>query len=779
MENYKIVGKPVPRKDALDKLTGSAIFGADVNQPGQLYAALYTSPWSYAKITCIDISEAKKVDGVKVILTGKDNLGCYGAFITDQPVFAVDVVRYEGEPVAAVAADTLEAALEAVKLIKVNYEVLTPVLTPRDALTEGSPILHDWSDYEMVGDACPIQGSNCADSFRLRRGDVAAGFAEADIIIDKHYHSKGIQHTTIEPHCSTAMYNSQGLTIWTPAQSPFMLRGQLAKLFKLNLNQVRLICTYVGGGFGSKYELRCEPIVAALAMKSKGRPVKLVLTRGEEFLLGGVRGPAYVHLKTGAKNDGTLVAYEIHVYYDTGAYTTTGPRITYNSGLAAGGPYNIPNVSVDAYTIVTNKQLTSAYRGFGVPEISWAYESQMDILAKELGMDPVELRLKNILHDGDKAATGEVLFSCGVKECLEEAARILDWKKGFKPGMGADGKLHGRGIAVTAKVTGTPSGSSVITKFNDDGTVTILQSGMEIGQGSNTTLPIIVAESMGLPLENVIVAPVDTMYTPYEKTTTGSRLTFHTGNSCLLACEDMKMQLITLAARHWKISEDKVSINDGILTGIKDSGTTISYPIKDIKKTGILHEREPITGRGAYSTINIFDKPDTETHQSKRTVAFWFWSAQGCEVEVDPETGKIEIVKFAAAHDIGKVINQTGAISQIEGSVMMGMGHALMEEMIYDDKSLLKNGNMVDFKIPTFKDAVPNLIISFIENTHPEGPFGAKGIGEPGLTPTAPALGNAIAQATGARLYTIPMKADDIFNAMNIKPENSARSEVR
>ena len=779
MENYKIVGKDVPRKDAVDKLTGSTLYCADLYQQGQLYAALCTSPWPYAKISCIDISEALRVEGVKVILSGKDNIGSYGAFITDQPVFAVDVVRYEGEPVAAVAAETLEAALEAVKKIHVQYEVLKPVMDPEEALAEGAPILHDWSQYEMVGDANPVQGTNRADTFHLERGDLEAGFADADIIIEKKYSTAGIQHVPIEPHCSIAKFDSQGLTIWTCAQSPCMLRGQLARLFKLNLNQVRLIVPPLGGAFGSKYELRCEPIVSALAMRTKGRPVKLVLSRTEEYLLGGVRGPSYVHLKTGVKKDGTLTAYKCVVLYDTGAYSTTGPRTSYNSGLAAIGPYRIPNIMVDNYCVVTNKHLATAYRGFGVSEISWAYESHMDILAKELGMDPMEFRLKNILQDGDKAGTGEMLFSCGVKECVEEVGRLMEWKKGIAPRLTADGKLRGRGIAATAKVTGTPSGSSINTKFNDDGTVTILTSGIDMGQGSNTTLAMIVAEAMGLPLENVLVAPViDTLYTPYEKTTTGSRLTFHTGNSCLLACDDMLKQLRTLASRYWKITEDRVSIAEGVISGILENGTTISYPLKVIKKTGIMKDAEPVNGNGAYSTLRIFDKPN-ENHQSDRAVAFWFWSAHGCEVEVDPETGKVEIVKYVATHDIGKVINRMGAIGQVEGSIVMGLGNALLEELIYDDKSLLKNANMVDYKVPTFKDTISNLTISFIEKEHREGPYGAKGIGEPPLTPVAPAIGNAVADAIGRRLYHLPMKADDIFKAVHNKPEDPACSEEK
>lgn len=770
MSEYRVVGKSTIRKDALEKVTGAAIFGADVNLPRQLYAAICRSPWAHAKIISIDISEAELVSGVQVILTGKDFPKNYGQFISDQPVIAVDRVRYEGEPVAAVAAETLDAALEAVRKIKVEYEPLKPILDPFEAIEEGAPLLHeDWYQYEMNHEAAPTKRSNICDSFRLRRGDIEKGFAEADVIIEKKYNTKGIQHTTIETHCATAQYNERGLVIWTPAQSPFMLRAQLAKLFNFSINKVRLICTNIGGGFGSKYELKAEPLVALLAMKTGGRPVKLVFTRHEDYVAGGVRGPSYVHLKTGAKRDGKLVAYEIKVYYDTGAYTTTGPRITYNSGLAAGSPYNIPNVSVDAYTVVTNKQLTCAYRGFGVPEISWAYESQMDLLAKELNMDPVELRLLNAYEDGDISDTGEKLFSVGLKECIREAARMIDWDKDFKPGLTPEGKLRGRGIACTNKLTGTPSASSVILKMNEDGSVTILQSGLEIGQGVNTVIPIIVAEALGISVDKVANVPVDTLYTPYEKTTTGSRLTFHVGTSALRAVEEIKKRIIHLASIAWKMDEDMIVIQDGVIIGKDENGNEKTLKIEDIGKSSLMREQEPIVGIGAYTSSDIFAEPDKETHQSSRPTVMWFWSAQAVELEVDPGTGQVKILKFAAAHDVGKAINYIGALSQIEGSVMMGLGHALLEEMIYDDNSKLLNPNMVDFKIPTSMDVDYDLRVSMVEEPHPEGPYGAKGIGEPALTPTSPAVGNAIAQATGIRLWTVPMKADDILLAMKKK----------
>lgn len=780
MGAYNVIGTDVIRNDVLEKVTGEAKYGADCNQIGQLYAYLVTSPHPYAKIIAIDISAAEKVPGVEVVLTGKDNPGYYGQFINDQPVFACEYVRYEGEPIAAVAARTEEIAREACLLIKVDYEILTPILDMDEAVKETAPILHDWKVYEMVPAARPIPSSNICDTFKLIHGDVEKGFEEADIVLEAEYNTGCIQHSTIEPHVSIAKYDSSGFTIWSPTQSPFLIQKQLCHLFDKNNNQVRIICTHIGGGFGAKYELRCEPIVACLAMKTNGRPVKLTLTRKQEFYLGGVRGPARVKIKTGAKKDGTLVAYQLESIYDTGAYSTTGPRITYNSMLAAAGAYKCENIKIDSFTVVTNKHLTCPYRGFGVPEISWAYESHMNEMAKKLSMDPYHFRLKNILVDGDKAATGEILFSCGVKQCIEQVADMLHWGNGdFISGLTPEGKYRGRGIAMTSKVTGTPSSGSAIIKLNEDGTVTVLQSSLEMGQGSNTTLAMIVSESLGLPLENIYFVPVDTIYTPYEKTTTGSRTTFHVGVSLLRACDDLKKQVCELTANKWGITHDRVTFEDGAIRGVFPDRSIKSYRLEDVKKTKILHENEPVNGRGSYSTIGIFDPPDPDTHQSKRSVIYWFWSAHGCEVEIDPRTGKITILKYVASHDVGKVINPIGATAQVEGGIVMGIGSTLLEEMIYDEKGILKNPNMVDFKVPTAQDITFPMEIRFVEHAHPEGPYGAKGLGEPPMTPVACSIGNAIEDATGIRIKTLPIKQDDMLNALKAAGLSSSTVEVK
>ncbi len=777
---YHVIGKSTERKDAVEKVTGTAVFGADVLLPRTLFAAVLRSPHAHAKILAVDISEAAQVPGVKVILTGKDNIGLFGQFLLDQPVIAFDKVRYEGEPVAAVSAEDLDAAMEAVNLIKVEYEVLTPVIDVKKAMSPDAVLLHEtWSNYKMAQAANPKDGTNICDHFRLRHGDIDKGFSEADVVVENTYDGKMLQHAPIETHAATVLYDDKGLTFWSPTQSPFMTRDQISKLFGLSHNQVRFICTHIGGAFGSKYELKLEPILAMLAKKTPGRPVKAVNTRHEEFLTGGCRNPWQIHVKTGAKQDGTLVAQQITILWDTGAYATTGPRISYNASYASMSPYRIPHLAIDSYTVVTNKHLAAPYRGFGVMEVVWGYENQMDLLAEKLNMDRAEIRMKNAFVDGDTSGSGERLKSVGVLDCIKEAARLIEWDKDFQSGMTPEGKLRGRGMAAFCKLTGTPSSSSVTVRINDDGTVTVQLSGLEMGQGATTVIPMIVAEALGVSLDKVMTVPVDTYYSPYDKTTTSSRLTFHSGKAALDAVEKLKEQIRKLAAIAWKMDPDQIHISDGVIHGQEANGQEKTLLINELAKSGIMKEQEPLNAVGRYATSDIFDPPDKETHQSKRPTVMWFWGAQAAEVEVDPGTGQIEVKKFAAAHDIGKAINPMGVIQQIEGGYNMGLGHALLEEMIFDEQGILLNGNMVDYKLATMLDSKIDLRLSLVEShPHPEGPYGAKGIGEPAVCGVESSIAFAVSDAVGHRFTSLPVKADDVLLTLKKNSKEHAAGEV-
>ncbi|WP_227762099.1 xanthine dehydrogenase family protein molybdopterin-binding subunit [Zhaonella formicivorans] len=759
---HQVVGKSIPRKDGVQKVTGSALFGADISLPGQLYGAVCRSPYPHAKIKAVHTELARKLPGVRVVLTGADFNKLFGQFIEDQPIIAYDKVRYQGEPVALVAAEDLHTAQEAVRLIEVEYEPLPVVNTIEEALQNETLLHEDWSAYNIVGACHPVPKTNIGDTFTLRKGDVEQGFAESDLVLENEFFCSMLQHTTIETHSALAFADraTGEITVYTPAQSPFIIRGILARAFGVPLEKMRIICTEIGGAFGSKYEAKAEPLAVALALFAKGRPVKLVFSRHEEFQASVARAPVKFKIKTGVKKDGTLLAQQVTIYWDTGAYVTTGPRVNYNAGFAACGPYKIPNAQVDGFCVMTNKSLGTAYRGFGVTEVACAHEYQMDLIAKRLGMDPLELRLKNVLEDGDLSVTGESMRSVAVKECLEAAAKNIDWSNKPLRWTSSTGKLCGKGIACFCKLTGTPSTTSVVIKLNENGSLTILDSSREMGQGVTTVLPQIAAEALGIDVDKVSVSPVDTAFSPYDKTTTSSRSTFHGGNAVLMAVQQIKDQLLILAAKHFGMPTSQMEYENGTIRCKNDATKYIH--INEVGESGILKEQPPVIGIGAYGTSDIFDKPDPITHQSQRPTVMWMFGAQAAVVEVDPATGQVQLKTMGAAHDVGCAINPVGCMQQVEGSIIMGLGHALMEEMIYEDGEL-KNGNMVDYKVPTFMDSDVDLQITLVEKNHPEGPYGAKGIGEPGLAATAAAIVNAINAACGANFNSIPVKPEHIL----------------
>jgi carbon-monoxide dehydrogenase large subunit len=762
---FNYVGKGIQRVDSLDKVTGVTEYGADLNFHKQLIGAVLRSPHPYANILSIDISKAVAMKGVGVVITGedvKDSPGM-GHYAAEMPILASQRVLYEGEPVAAVAAETLEIAKEALERIEVKYEVLKPILTTEESL-KGEVVFQDWESAHRHPEQYFVQGTNICHHHHLESGDVEQGFAESDVIVEGEYEVAAIQHVCMESHVAIAKWDSQGLSIWGCMQSPFFTRGQLAKMFSLPYNKIRMVVTPIGGGFGNKWELRAEPIAAALARKAYGRHVKLVFDRREEFLGSYVRGAKKIWIKSGVKKDGTLVARKVLVHGDAGAYTTASPRVAWLSANGAYGPYHIKNVQVDFLEILTNKHIESAYRGFGFSEVSWANECHMDDIAVKIGMDPVQLRLNHVWQDGQTSPMGEKILACGMKECIEEASRLIDWGKDFER-VTPDGKLRGRGLAAACKFPGTPSGSSIICKLNEDGTVTVLKGGTDLGQGNDTITVQIFAEAFGIEMNKVNVAPVDTLYTPYEKSTTGSRLTFHMGISLIDAAKDMHRQLCKLMSRKWGCPVEEVKVVNGVIYGKDQEGMGRNLAINDLGKSKVLNEQAPIIGTAAHTSMDVFVKPDHKTGQSSRAADQWFWSADAAQILFDPKTGAIEIEKFVAAHDVGQIINLDTCTGQLEGGVIMGMGHALLEGYQYGPDGKLLNGNMADFKVPTAKDAGFEIKTALIQHPHPEGPYGAKGVGEMTVVSVPPAIGNALRDAIGIRMPKMPIRADETFLA--------------
>lgn len=523
---------------------------------------------------------------------------------------------------------------------------------------------------------------------------------------------------------------------------------------------------YVGGGFGSKERLIAEAISVALAMKVKGKPVKVVFSREEEFTSDTVKHPAIIRIKTGVKKDGTLLAREVELFWDTGAYGHYGPLVCRNGSYPSGSPYQIPHLKIDGYCVYTNKPIGGAFRGFGAPQAAWAYESQMDIIAEKLGLDPLEIRLRNGFEEGSISMTGQVLQSVGLKECLRRVAAALAWDKAST----AEG--YGKGIACIHRDTVSPAGSTAFIKVGEDGSVEILTSTVELGQGSDTVLAQIVAEELAVPLSVISVSKADTDYTPYDRSTTASRSTFHMGNAVRAAAKDAKRKLLEIASNMLEIPPEELELRDGRVFAKGNPEVSVSLSQAIASRWG---KREgTVIGAGEYLT-----KEGTplhpETGQGSNPSVFWMYAAQGAEVKVDHETGKVDVLRLVAAHDVGKAINPLLCEQQIEGSLVMGLGGALLEEMVLENGKT-QNSSFLDYKIPTASD-VPEMQAIIVEVPHRGGPFGAKGLGEPALAPTAAAIGNALYNAIGVRIRDLPITPEKLLKALREKASESKGRE--
>ncbi len=760
MESSGIIGASIPRIDALDKVTGRSLYGADLNLPKMLCGKILRSPLPHARILHVDTSRAERLPGVKAVATGKDLRVRYGLVIRDQPPFAEDRVRYIGDPVAGVAAINAEIAEEALGLIRVEYEELPPVFDPLKAMEPGAPLVHeDLGTYFTVPVFFPKAGTNIANHFKIRRGDVERGFRESDFVTRNTFTTPMAQHCPLEPHVSIAQFDPSGrVTIWSSTQHPYSVRRETARFLRLPINQVRVIVTCVGGGFGAKVLLKLEPMCVALAMKVKDfRPVRIQLTREEEFYASVVRHPTVATIKAGVRKDGTLTALQTHIVFDTGAYADAGPVVSRSAGMSVTGPYRVPNVWGDSYCVYTNNPVGGAFRGFGVPQLMWGMDSTMDILAEGIGMDPEELRLKNALEEGDVSATGQILHSVGIRECIRQAAQAIEWGK--KPG-----KFRGKGMGTLYKMTQTPSSSSAFVKMNEDGSAEVLASTVDMGQGSNTILAQIAAEELGVEVKNVRVVSPDTDVTPFDHGTASSRSTFHMGNAVKQAAADAKKQLLEVAADQLETRAEDLECRGGFIypKGSPGKGT----PISSIRMGITYGKGQPIIGRGVFSVPDATPL-DQETGQGANPSVFWLYGAQAVEVDVDPETGKVEVLRVSAAHDVGRVINPLNCEQQLEGAIVTGVGLALMEEMVMENGNAV-NRNFRDYRIPTSLDA-PEVIPLFVEAAHRDGPYGAKGVGEPALAPTAPAIGNAVYDAIGVRVKDLPVTPEKILKALKEK----------
>jgi CO/xanthine dehydrogenase Mo-binding subunit len=757
---FEIVNKPLARREGPEKVTGKAQYIGDMKLPNMVYGKILRSPFPSAKVLKIDADKAREVPGVVTVLTRDDFSDIdpyFGPALRDRPILAIDKVRYVGDPVAAVAAcdeATAEAALE---LIDVDYEEIPALHTVDDALKPDAPILHEKlrpaGHFQDLASIRLGEEGNIAHRFRYERGDVEKEFRRADYVFEHTFTTPPVHHCNLEPHVAIAQWEQDELTVWSATQNPFPVRAELANIFKMPLSKVRVIASYLGGGNGGKAYAKIEPLVAALARKA-GRPVKIALSMEEAFKTITRHATQY-RLKTGVNKEGEITARECVIYWDKGAYGDIGIRLIRKSGYTACGPYRIPNLKIDSCAVYTNKVPAGALRGYGVAQTTWAIEQQTDIIAKELGIDPVEFRLKNLLNKEEEFAPGDPV-DCDFKQGLRTLAEAFDWGKG-------KGKNRGKGVACFLKATIAPSISQAIVRVHPDGSVTLLTTTTEMGQGARTVLCQILAEELSVPFDKISLAEPDTSRTPYDMATVSSRSTVTMGLAVQKAARDAKRQLIEMASKMLAVEEGGLTIRSGC---IYKKGTEEGVPYSEVIRDQLLGGE--VIGVGTYK-----GEKNSVVPLGAHT-PFWEVAFGGAEVEVDQETGDIKLLRYVTAPDVGKVINPLLCRGQSDGSVLFGIGQTLFEEMIYEDGQLL-NPNFVDYAIPRFSDCPRQLETIFIENEDGAGPYGAKGVGEGDLIPVAAAIGNALHDAVGVRLFDLPITPEKILTALKRKGESTGK----
>jgi CO/xanthine dehydrogenase Mo-binding subunit len=735
---FKVVGKKVERVDAFERLTGEAKYASDVYLPGMLYVKVLRSPHAHAKVVKIDTARAQALQGVKAVLTAADvpDFAIHSrqtAPLAVMPVLA-RTARYVGDEILAVAAVDEETAENALELIKIDYEILPFVLDAEEATKPNAPKIY--AEGNVIVEK--------ADT--IIRGNIEEGFKQADVILEEKYQTHMIQHVTLEPRVTVAAWNGKKLTIWDSGKGPFGLRNELAQAFGIKVNQIRVLTPYIGGDFGDKGRVERQHVICALLAKKTGRPVKLEFTREENFLATHHRYPTTWYLKYGTKKDGTLTAMRVRLYADLGAYYHMD--FAYNSLEIPKGVYRCPNVRLEGYNVFTNKPEAGQMRCVGHPAGMFPQEVHMDRLAEKLGMDPLEFRLKNYARKEDGDQDRKIPFtSCGMEECVKLASEDFGWAaKWNKPGTSTGPVRKGVGVAFQSCRHGSIFGPmSAIIKLDPDGTVELMNGLNDTGGGQKTTMGIIAAEELGVPLDMVQVTTGDTDSTTDTGVAGGSRGTPSTGLAVVAAARDAKNQLLDVAADLLKKKREDLEIQDGKIL-IKGENRSVAY--KDI----LSKSSNPIIGRGS--------------PRPPQGVATHSFGVHFAEVAVDTRTGKVQILRLVAAHDVGRAINRIGVENQIQGGAIMGIGFGMLERQYIDSPTgICTNPNMVDFKVPSILD-VPMVEPIIVEPDDPVGPFGAKGCGEPPYGVPAPAIANAIYNAIGVRFNEIPINIRAVLDGL-------------
>jgi len=759
------VGQRWRRSDDVAKVRGQLQYTADQRTRQVVHVAFHRSLRPHARLAALHLEEARALPGVLAVVTGSDLHDALGDAIftgpafADQPPLAYERVRFVGEPVVAVIAEDLATARAAADLVGVDYEELEAVLDVDAALENRAFVHEELRPSTVFQDLAHLRGvreTNVNYHFRLRRGDAEATIGSGASRVEGEFWSPPIHHVPIELPRTVAWREGDRLELVTTTQTPSYVRQMASDLLGIPLAAVRVRAAPLGGGFGSKMYDRLEPVAAALAWVT-GHAVQLAASREEAFLLTTRHG-ARVRSQMAADEAGNLLASVADIVYDTGAYADVGPRITAKSGMIAAGPYRVENVAISSRCVYTNKPSAGPFRGFGVPQLTFAHESLVDELARARGEDPVSFRRRNLLREGDVAPVGTRMHSADFLACLDAVAAEIGWEEPFdRP----EGRFRrGRGVAVGVKAVLTPTISNAVLQLNQDGSASLSISTVDMGQGSDTIMAQLVAEVLGLAPGTIRVVPTDTDVTPYDTITAGSRSTYHTGNAVRLAAEKMRDRLLEIAAARFGVAETDVKIGP---EGFLASSTQERLTLAELVQGHFGARGTTLSTEAGFATEWI--PYDHETGQSERVTEHWFAGAVGVVLHVDTKTGRIALEHLAVAGDVGRAINPTLVEQQLRGAAIMGIGLSLFEEMVFDNGQLV-NGSMLDYQLPSLLDMPERLTPLIIESPHRSGPFGAKGVGETGILPVAPAIANALRDAVGVRITTLPLTPERVRSAL-------------
>ncbi|MFQ5913672.1 MAG: xanthine dehydrogenase family protein molybdopterin-binding subunit [Nitrospinota bacterium] len=756
MSPLTIVGKPTPLIDGPQKACGKAEYVSDISLPGALEGKVLRSPSPHARILHVDVEAARRIPGVYAVLTGADAPTPRWGWtdLKDQSILARERVRFLGEEVAAVAAADASAAIEALERIRVEYEPLPAVFDPEEAMTESAPLIHD-------------QPRNIAHEVHIVRGDVGSALRQADAVHEATYRTPLHYQAYMEPMGSVAKPEGGGrYTLWSPLQHLFLSRDLIADSLGLKREDLRVVQPFVGGAFGGKALEDPNPLIALLLAMKSGRPVRLINSRTDEFQAARPRVPTRVWLRMGVKKDGRLLCKEARFIADNGASTGLASAILRTACYRPDSLYRFDHVRTDGYLVYTNKIPTGAFRGFGNPQGTFPQECHLDVLAHEIGMDPAELRLKNIVRTGDVSVHGWRMGSCGVEECIRSAARASGWAAARRE-RGSGSVRRGIGMACAIHVSGNRmfadwDGSRAVVELDAEGRATVHTGEGDIGQGSRTVAAIVAAQELHLGVDRIRVSAADTENSPFALGAYASRLALVAGNAVRLAAADARSRLVPVAVEMLEAASGDIEWRDGAfrVRGAPDR----SLSLADACREAVARGAEPVRGVGEYDPPS--EVADEKTLYGNIAAAYEF-ATQVAEVEVDLETGALRVVRMTAADDVGRALNPLAAHGQVEGAVIQGIGFALFEEMMVEGGQVI-NGNFGDYILPK-ADAAPSVTSLMIESNDPYGPYGAKGASEAAIVPTAPAIANAIFHATGVRVTSLPITAEKLLQALREK----------